>query len=219
MATIRRRKKIMPIVDKIKAIYPEIEKLTNDELRARIDAVRNALKESVAPQREKIAELKQHVETLEYEEREPVWEKIDKLEKEVLDVLEDKLDEVLPEVFAVVKDTARRFAQNERIEVTATQFDRDLGYMDNLLENNNVILSTSDSELLDILTTVYEQQRYMFENNTHTVENRIVSISQPYIRPIVRGKAKSPVEFGASSIQVMRLRLRQAEHWWNVALG
>ena len=119
-------KKIMPIVDKIKAIYPEIEKLTNDELRARIDAVRNALKESVAPQREKIAELKQHVETLEYEEREPVWEKIDKLEKEVLDVLEDKLDEVLPEVFAVVKDTARRFAQNERIEVTATQFDRDL---------------------------------------------------------------------------------------------
>ena len=74
---------------------------------------------------------------------------------------------------------------------------RDLGYMDNLLENNNVILSASDAELLDILTTVYEQQRYMFENNTHTVENRIVSISQPYIRPIVRGKAKSPVEFGA----------------------
>lgn len=74
---------------------------------------------------------------------------------------------------------------------------RDLGYMDNLLENNNVILSASDVELLDILTTVYEQQQYMFENNTHTVENRIVSISQPYIRPIVRGKAKSPVEFGA----------------------
>ena len=74
---------------------------------------------------------------------------------------------------------------------------RDLGYMDNLLENNNVILSDSDAELLDILTTVYEQQQYMFENNTHSVENRIVSISQPYIRPIVRGKAKSPVEFGA----------------------
>ena len=74
---------------------------------------------------------------------------------------------------------------------------RDLGYMDNLLENNNVILSASDAELLDILTTVYEQQQYMFENNTHSVENRIVSISQPYIRPIVRGKAKSPVEFGA----------------------
>ena len=74
---------------------------------------------------------------------------------------------------------------------------RDLGYMDDLIENNGVILSASDAELLGILTTVYEQQQYMFENNIHTVENRIVSISQPYIRPIVRGKAKSPVEFGA----------------------
>ena len=69
--------------------------------------------------------------------------------------------------------------------------------MDNLIENNGVILSVCDVKLWDILTTVYEQQRYMFENNTHSVENRIVSISQPYIRPIVRGKAKSPVEFGA----------------------
>ncbi len=74
---------------------------------------------------------------------------------------------------------------------------RDLGYIDNLVENNNVILSVHDAELLDTLKTVYEQQQYMFVNNTHSVENRIVSISQPYIRPIVRGKAKSPVEFGA----------------------
>ena len=74
---------------------------------------------------------------------------------------------------------------------------RDLGYITNLLENNGVALSESDAHLLDILETVYSQQQYMFVNNTHSVENRIVSISQPYIRPIVRGKAKSPVEFGA----------------------
>ena len=74
---------------------------------------------------------------------------------------------------------------------------RDLRYMDNLIENNDVELPSADAELLDILTIVYEQQLYMYENKTHTVENRIVSISQPYIRPIVRGKAKSPVEFGA----------------------
>ena len=74
---------------------------------------------------------------------------------------------------------------------------RDLGYIANLLENNGVVLSESDAHLLDILDTVYSQQQYMFANNTHSVENRIVSISQPYIRPIVRGKAKSPVEFGA----------------------
>ena len=74
---------------------------------------------------------------------------------------------------------------------------RDLGYISNLLENNGVMLSESDAHLLDILETVYSQQQYMFVSNTHSVENRIVSISQPYIRPIVRGKAKSPVEFGA----------------------
>ena len=74
---------------------------------------------------------------------------------------------------------------------------RDLGYITNLLENNDVTLSCSDAQMLDTLQALYAQQQYMFANNTHSVENRIVSISQPYIRPIVRGKAKSPVEFGA----------------------
>ena len=74
---------------------------------------------------------------------------------------------------------------------------RDFGYMDNLIENNGVELSSDDEELFDILKKVYGQQLYMYENKIHIVEDRIVSISQPYIRPIVRGKAKSPVEFGA----------------------
>lgn len=74
---------------------------------------------------------------------------------------------------------------------------RDLGYIRNLLENNGVALTCSDAQMLDTLQTLYAQQQYMFTNNTHSIVNRIVSISQPYIRPIVRGKAKSPVEFGA----------------------
>ena len=74
---------------------------------------------------------------------------------------------------------------------------RDLGYLTNLLENNGVALSHSDAQMFDTLQALYAQQQYMFTNNTHSVVNRIVSISQPYIRPIVRGKAKSPVEFGA----------------------
>ena len=74
---------------------------------------------------------------------------------------------------------------------------RDLGYIMNLLEKNGVALSRSDAQMLDTLQALYAQQQYMFTNNTHSVINRIVSISQPYIRPIVRGKAKSPVEFGA----------------------
>lgn len=74
---------------------------------------------------------------------------------------------------------------------------RDLGYITNLLENNGVTLSCSDAQMLDTLQALYAQQQYMLTNNTHSVEKRIVSIRQPYIRPIVRGKAKSPVEFGA----------------------
>lgn len=62
---------------------------------------------------------------------------------------------------------------------------------------DDVKLTEKQSEMLDVIRKVYEQQKFMFENKTHSVENRIVSISQPFIRPIVRGKAKSPVEFGA----------------------
>ena len=119
-------KKLVPMVDKIKAVYPEIEKLSNDELRARIDEVRSRLKDSVAGKKAEIAELKQEIEKTDYENREPLWDRIDKLEKEILDTLEDGLTAAIPEVFAVVKDTARRFTQNETVEVTATDFDRNL---------------------------------------------------------------------------------------------
>jgi len=73
---------------------------------------------------------------------------------------------------------------------------RDLGFIDTFQEEGKV-LSTKDADRLAVLRKVYEQQLYMYENNVHTVPDRIVSISQPYIRPIVRGKAKSPTEFGA----------------------
>ncbi|MBR5639637.1 MAG: preprotein translocase subunit SecA [Muribaculaceae bacterium] len=119
-------KKLMPIVREIQAVYPEIEKLSNDELRARSAAIRQEIQDYVKPQRDEIAATKAEIETLEYEEREPMWAKVDKLEKEVLDRIEEKLNEVLPVVFAIVKDTARRFTEYKQIEVTATDFDRKL---------------------------------------------------------------------------------------------
>ena len=122
----RDMKKLMPIVRSIKNVYPEIEQLNNDELRARSAAVREEIQEYVKPQRDEIARIKEEIEGLDYEEREPLWAKIDKLEKEVLDRIEEKLNEVLPVVFSIVKETARRFAENETIEVTATDFDRKL---------------------------------------------------------------------------------------------
>ena len=74
---------------------------------------------------------------------------------------------------------------------------RDLGYVDMFVFANGVVLSEKQAKRLAVITELYEQQKYMYDNNVHSVKDRIVSISQPYIRPIVRGKAKAPVEFGA----------------------
>ena len=122
----RDMKKLRPIVEKIKAAYPEVERLDNDGLRERTQQIRQHLRDAVQPQRDEIAKIKAEIETIDYDKREPLWERVDKLEKEILDVLEDKLNEALPEVFSIVKETARRFTENETIEVTATQMDRDL---------------------------------------------------------------------------------------------
>jgi len=119
-------KKITPIVNQIKAIYPEIDALDHNQLRQRTADIRQLLNDSVKDKRDEIERIKAEIETLDYEEREPLWKKVDDIQKEILDVLEDKLNEVLPTVFAIVKSTARRFAQNETITVTATQLDRDL---------------------------------------------------------------------------------------------
>lgn len=119
-------KELQPIVKKINEISPTLTGISNDELRQRITLVRQQLKDSVAPQREKITDLKSKLETLEYDQREPLWDEIDKIEKEILKSLEDELEKVLPEVFAIVKETARRFKDNETIEVTASEFDRNL---------------------------------------------------------------------------------------------
>ena len=119
-------KEIQPWVDKIKAAYPAIESLSNDELRARTQAIMQRLQESVADDRKKIEELKAGVESLEVEKREAVWNEIDKIKKNVLDTLEKGLMDALPEVFAIVKNTGYRFANNETIEVTATDMDREL---------------------------------------------------------------------------------------------
>ena len=119
-------KEIQPWVDKVKAIYPQVEKMSNDELRARTQALMQSLQDAVADDRKKIDDLKAKVETLEVEKRQPLWDEIDKIKKNILDTFEKGLTDALPEVFAIIKQTAYRFANNETVEVTATPMDRDL---------------------------------------------------------------------------------------------
>ena len=122
----RDMKEIKPWVDKVKAAYPEIAALDNDALRAKTEELKAYIRNSAAEQRSKVEELKASVENTELEEREELFAQIDKLEKEILDIYEKALDEVLPVAFSIVKETAKRFSENEEITVTATEFDRHL---------------------------------------------------------------------------------------------
>ena len=120
----RDMKEIKPWVDRVKAVYPEISKLSNDELRARTEELKKYIKASAVEEQKKIEELKATIEATDIEKREPIFAQIDKLEKEVLEKYEKALDEVHPQAFAIVKDTARRFTENAEVVVTATEFDR-----------------------------------------------------------------------------------------------
>jgi preprotein translocase subunit SecA len=122
----RDMKLIQPLVEKVKAVYPEIQKLDNDQLRQRTKEIQRLVQDSAQKQKEEINKLKATIEDTPIDERADIFAQIDKLEKEVLDIYEKALDEVMPEVFSIVKETARRFAENEETIVTATDFDREL---------------------------------------------------------------------------------------------
>ena len=122
----RDMKLIQPIVEKVKTEYPNIKALSNDQLRAKTKEIQQYVQNAGKAQREKIAELKATIEDTPIDQREDIFNQIDKLEKEALDNYEVALNEVLPTAFSIVKDTARRFAENEETVVTATEFDREL---------------------------------------------------------------------------------------------
>ena len=119
-------KKIQPLVEKVKAAYPAIQALSNDELRAKSKEIQAYVQNSANDLKKQIEELKAKIEETPIDERESIFAEIDKLDKEVLEKYEVALDEVFPVVFSIVKDTARRFTENEETIVTATDFDREL---------------------------------------------------------------------------------------------
>lgn len=122
----RDMKLIQPLVEKVKAAYPEIQKLDNDQLRQRTKDIQRHVQESAKTQKDEIERLKATIEDTPIDERSEIFNQIDKLEKEALEIYENALNEVMPEVFSIVKETARRFAENEETVVTATDFDREL---------------------------------------------------------------------------------------------
>ena len=122
------RKEIEPYVEKIKAIYPTIQALDNDGLRARSAALRADIAAFIQPEEERIVALKVELEKdgVSLNDKERLSKEVDSLVEEIDKKIEIKLDEILPEAFAIMKDTARRFAEAETVVVTANAFDRSL---------------------------------------------------------------------------------------------
>ena len=120
-------KSVKPILNKILAVYPEIDSLSNDDLRARSAALRERLRGVEAPFEERMAQIREELgKDIPIGEKEKLATESDKLVKDEDDAIEACLTEILPEAFSIVKSTARRLKENESIEVTATQFDRDI---------------------------------------------------------------------------------------------
>ncbi len=139
----RDMKLIQPLVEKVKATYDEIKALSNDQLRSKTKEIQAYVQNAAKEQKEKIAELKAQIEETPIDERESLFNQIDKLEKEALEVYEVALNEVMPVAFGIMHDTARRFTENEEIVVTATDFDRDLAATKDFvrIEGDNAIYS------------------------------------------------------------------------------
>ena len=124
--SLRDMKAIQPMLKAIKAEIPRVEALSLDGLRAEIDTVRAEIAQSVSDDTKAVEKLREEVETLPFDKRQPLWDKIDEHEKKILEILDEQLKNHLPVVFAVVRETARRFAENDTITVKATEFDREL---------------------------------------------------------------------------------------------
>jgi preprotein translocase subunit SecA len=125
----RDRKALNPYVNKIKDAYESIKNLSNDELRAKTLEFKQKIADYIAAEENEIATLKLQVEDnfeIDIEEKEKIYERLDKLQTTSYEKTQDILDQLLPEAFAVMKETARRFKDHKEVEVTAADWDRDL---------------------------------------------------------------------------------------------
>jgi preprotein translocase subunit SecA len=129
-------KEVMPLLNKVTGAYDKVVNLSNDELRALSSELRQTVREAMGSGAQEIVSLKERAENdqVDIREKEEIYGKIDKLEKEINETLREVLLEILPDAFAIIKETARRFKENSEIEVSATDFDRDLAARRNSVE-------------------------------------------------------------------------------------
>lgn len=122
-------KALQPFLARTQKVYEQVKEFSNDELRERTTLFKNHIAETIKEEETKIAAIKEKMEAnynMDVEEKEQLYKDIDELEKKSYKKTQEVLEEILPEAFAVMKETARRFKENETIEVTATDMDRSI---------------------------------------------------------------------------------------------
>jgi preprotein translocase subunit SecA len=122
-------KELVPVVDQINTHFASYSSLTNDQLRGKTDELKGRIQDSIQTDQSRVDELKAKIENedIDISTKEEIYEEIDKLDKNIVEQIEITLEEILPEAFAVIKETAKRFVENESLEVTATEMDKELG--------------------------------------------------------------------------------------------
>jgi len=133
-------KELSPIISKTNIVYETISKLSNDELRSKTLEFKNRIKDYISKEEEEIESLRKKIEDnpdLDVDEKENTWKIVDNLEKENVKKTEVILNEILPEAYAVIKETAKRLKENDFIEVTANQNDRDLAALKDNIDIKN----------------------------------------------------------------------------------
>ncbi|MBL4655382.1 MAG: preprotein translocase subunit SecA, partial [Bacteroidia bacterium] len=156
-------KEITPVVEEINRVYGELNSLTNDELRAKTTQLKEQISEHLKETDNTIEEHQKNLdenEKLNVDERERIYDAIDKLKKDRDEELEVILDEILPTAFAVIKETAKRFKENDSVEVTATDFDRDLAASRDSIEINGDKAIWSGTWLAADIPTTWNMLHY-----------------------------------------------------------
>ncbi|GAB4201217.1 MAG: preprotein translocase subunit SecA [Bacteroidia bacterium] len=124
---------ILPIVEEINRIYESLSSLSNDELRNKTKEFKQRIKDYISEEENEILKIKQQIEQnpdIDINEKEKLFKQIEELDKKIVEKTEEVLEEILPEAYAVLKETARRFSQNESLEITATELDKQLAAED-----------------------------------------------------------------------------------------
>ncbi|MEE1113132.1 MAG: preprotein translocase subunit SecA [Bacteroidales bacterium] len=131
-------KELNPILAKCLEAYDQVTKLSNDELRAKTIEFKSLIKEAVNVEQSQLDSLQQRIENefdMSIDEKQKIYTQIEDLEKKIYDKTQSVLDKILPQAFAVVKETAKRFTENEKVEVTATEYDK---YLSTIKDNVNI---------------------------------------------------------------------------------